>query len=239
LISYRRPFFELQFDFALEAARLTGLPLDKALLDYTNLYARFGLGRDFDPTNPVWRDYLAGLAAAPDPVGWTHAFYRSRGPDRGPRLDASAGCFGIERISDERVRIHFLNRERAGRSPLADEAMAARLAELRSLFVGQSAALSPSARVAGTSWLYHLAAYRRQFPPAYLASAVDAGPRFRNLPLWGQLVDRNGDLRPDAAAAFKARLAHASSADDLGRCFPLHPLALEAPVAAFLEFHRL
>jgi len=31
------------------------------LLDYTNLYVRFGLGRDFDPAHPVWREYLSGL----------------------------------------------------------------------------------------------------------------------------------------------------------------------------------
>ena len=59
---YARGFFDLQLRFAERIAALAGLPLSRALLEYTNLYVRFGLGRDFDPAHPGWRDYEAGLA---------------------------------------------------------------------------------------------------------------------------------------------------------------------------------
>ena len=58
---YAKAFFDLQLEFAQRVAILSELPLARALLDYTNLYIRFGLGRDFDPAHPSWREYLAGL----------------------------------------------------------------------------------------------------------------------------------------------------------------------------------
>ena len=36
---------DLQVEFARIVAERTGIPLGRALLDYTNLYVRFGLGR--------------------------------------------------------------------------------------------------------------------------------------------------------------------------------------------------
>ncbi len=58
---YGRDFFELQLDFARTVAALFEMPVDRALLDYTNFYIRFGLGRDFDPCHPIWRWYVDGL----------------------------------------------------------------------------------------------------------------------------------------------------------------------------------
>jgi hypothetical protein len=238
-VIYSRAFFDLQFDFARRAAHVAGMPVEQALLDYTNFYARFGLGRAFDAGHPVWRAYLAGLAQAADPCAWTHDFYLGRGPDLGPKVAASVGCFSVEIASDALLRVHFQNVERDGHPPLADDRHQTRLGELRALFA-EVPKLAPGAtRVAGTSWLYHLPGYRRLYPPLYLASAMDAGPRFRNLPLWGQLVDRHGSLRPSAERAFRGRMESAATPADLAACFPLHPLALEAPTTAFFAFHGL
>ena len=64
---YGRSFFDLQLQFARKVAALSGLPFADALLRYTNLYVRFGLGRDFDPDHPAWREYVAGLPGARTP----------------------------------------------------------------------------------------------------------------------------------------------------------------------------
>ena len=55
---YAKAFFDLQLRFAQRISELSGLPLPRVLLEYTNLYVRFGLGRDFRPGNPVWQAYL-------------------------------------------------------------------------------------------------------------------------------------------------------------------------------------
>ena len=39
---YAKAFFDLQLEFAHRITILSGLPLARALLDYTNLYIRFG-----------------------------------------------------------------------------------------------------------------------------------------------------------------------------------------------------
>ena len=52
---YAKPFFDLQLQFAERVTALSGLPLARVLLEYTNLYIRFGLGRAFDPAHPAWQ----------------------------------------------------------------------------------------------------------------------------------------------------------------------------------------
>lgn len=236
-----RAFFDLQLRFAHRVVALSGLPLAQALLDYTNLYARFGLGRGFDASHPVWQAYLAGLAdTIPQQQAWTHDFYRARLPEAGPPgVVANAGCFSYARLEADRVRLHFSNAENDGLSPLRAQRRNQRLAELRALFAQMREHEPASTRVAGASWLYNLPAYRQLFPQAYLASAVLAGPRFRNMPLWGQLLDRHGALRPHMAGVFLERLGATSRMDALAACFPCEVLALEAPASVFYEFHRV
>ena len=80
---YAKAFFDLQLQFAHKVAVLSGLPLARALLEYTNLYIRFGLGRGFDPAHPTWREYLAGLQDANDTREWTYRFYLRRAGGHG------------------------------------------------------------------------------------------------------------------------------------------------------------
>ena len=60
-MNYPKGFFDLNLRFAQKVAELSGQPFEIALLHDTNLYIRFGLGRDFDATNSSWQEYLAGL----------------------------------------------------------------------------------------------------------------------------------------------------------------------------------
>ena len=72
---YAKAFFDLQLQFAQKVTALSGLSLAHALFEYTDLYVRLGLGRDFDPAHPVWREYLAGLQDTNDCREWTYRFY--------------------------------------------------------------------------------------------------------------------------------------------------------------------
>jgi hypothetical protein len=240
-VIYAKPFFDLQFQFARKVAVLSGLPLARALLEYTNLYIRFGLGRDFDPAHPIWREYLAGLQNANDAPEWTYRFYSTR-PDAvaAPGIVASFGCFAYARSSGERIRLHFQNAETDGHSPLGAGRLGQRRAELAALFghVKRTMGQSPP-RVVGASWLYNLDAYRRLFPPSYLATARMIGRRFRHMPLWGQFVDRHGEVKEHVARPFLERLARQPDVDSLDRCFPFQVLALEASVLEFYDSYGI
>jgi hypothetical protein len=217
---------------------LSGLPLERTLLDYTNLYIRFGLGRAFDPEHPGWQEYLAGLGNARDPREWTHRFYMAR-PDTvaAPGVVATFGCFSCARPSDDRIRLHFRNAETSGESPLADQRRGQRIAELAALFAHVKRTARRPLRVVGASWLYNLAAYRRLFPESYLATARVAPGRFQHMPLWGQFVNREGAVRDGIAREFRERLRRQSSLEGLDDCFPLQVLVPEAPVLELYRFY--
>lgn len=235
-MKYARGFLELQLRFAETVAELAGLPPERALLDYTNLYIRFGIGRDFDPAHPRWQGYLAGLRHADSPGEWTHRFYLGcPPPPPAPGLVAAFGCFSYALTPDGRVRLHFRNAEPPARSPLAPERRAARMAELGALFDHVSHRLPDSTLVAGASWLYNLEVYRRLFPRAYLDSGQVMRGRFQRMPLWGQFVDRHGEVKEDAAKSFLQRLDRQVGLDGLDACFPLQVIAVQAPLRVFLS----
>lgn len=223
--------------FARKVAALSGLPLERALLEYTNLYVRLGLGRDFDPGHAVWREYVAGLRQARDIPEWTYRFYLERPETEPPGIIATRGCFAYARLAEGRVRLHFRNSERDGGSPLGRDRRGRRLAELTVLFEHLRRTSDGSARVVGASWLYNLDAYRRLFPGSYLATARVAARRFQHMPLWGQFLDRHGEVRERAARTFLDRLERQTSLDTLEQCFPLPVLTLEAPASVFHEFY--
>lgn len=239
-MQYSKAFFDLQIRFAEAVANLAGMRIEQALLDYTNIYVRFGLGRAFDPAHPTWRRYIDGLSQTAEMSDWTYRFYLARGEDaQAPSLTATFGCFAYAMQDAASVRIHFNNVEPATVSALSLGCLPARLRELRSLFEHVRRNHKDAARVVGTSWLYNLGAYRRCFPEEYVASAKVAGSRFRNMPLWGQFLNRHGLIRVSMAEDFIRRLAHVADVQDLARCFPLQALAVEAPIAVFNSFYGI
>ena len=237
---YAKAFFDLQLQFAHKVAALSGMSVAQALLEYTNLYIRFGLGRDFDPAHPAWREYVAGLQTADDAGEWTYRFYLTRPAAAPPGIVAARGCFSYARLGDGRIRLHFLNAGTDEHSPLGRDRVGQRLADLSALFESVKRDQRSPLRVLGVSWLYNLDAYRRLFPPSYVASARAAEPpRFRHMPLWGQFLDRRGQVRTSPARQLLERLERQPSLDDLARCFPLPVLSAEAPVEAFYDFSGL
>ena len=234
-VTYARAFFDLQLEFAETVSTLSGLPLARTVLEYTNFYIRFGLGRDFDSAHPSWAEYLAGMRATNDRGEWTHRFYANTVTP--PGLVATFGCFGYARLTGDRIRLHFENAESGGRSPLAKERRDQRLADLAALFAHVKATAREPVRVIGASWLYNLEAYRRLFPESYLATAQVLPDRFRHMPLWGQFVNRHGEVRQSLAREFRERLGRQSSVEGLDQCFPFQVLSVNAPVTELYDFY--
>jgi hypothetical protein len=239
-VIYAKPFFDLQLQFADRVTLLSGLPLAHALFEYTNLYIRFGLGRDFDPGHPIWQEYLAGVQDTNDRREWTYRFYSRRPEDMGaPAVEATFGCFSYARASGDRVRLHFQNAETDGQSPLGIGRRSQRLAELTALFEHVKRTERQPLQVVGASWLYNLEAYRRLFPASYLATARGLEHRFRHMPLWGQFLDRNGEIKENMTRPFLERLERQSTLDSLDHCFPFQVVRVEASVLEFYDFYGI
>ena len=237
---YAKAFFDLQLTFAEHVSQMSGLPVPRALFEYTNLYIRFGLGRDFDPEHRVWREYVNGLQTASDRRDWTYRFHVARADaTTAPPVVATCGSFSYALMTGERLRLHFLNAERDGRSPLTAERRDQRVADLTALFGHVKRTQRAPLRVVGSSWLYNLDAYRRLFPPSYVATARVIGHRFRHMSLWGQFLDRRGEVRPDVTRLFLERLERQSSVERLDEYFPFQVLAVEGPVETFYDFYAI
>ncbi|WP_321935634.1 hypothetical protein [Paraburkholderia sp. J8-2] len=244
-MSPERAFYDLQVRFARTAARLAGMPLAAALLDCTNLYVRFGAGRAFDRTHPLWAAYVYGLdecASVSEQCEWTWR-YLQRCPTHqaAPAVVATVGCFSYAREPHGGVRLHFNAQTDNGMSPLDSRQRAARYVELRALIghlrshLGESGCAPGDVLIHGTSWLYNVPAYRRLFPAAYVASAQPVA-RLRAVSLWGQFLDRHGGVRNDAAAMLLERVDRVSTFANLLSCFPLQALAVHASFAAFQDY---
>ncbi|SKA38234.1 hypothetical protein SAMN02745126_06026 [Enhydrobacter aerosaccus] len=233
---YPKDFFELQLRFARRVAAIGGIAFERAILDYTNIYVRLGIGRGFDAGHPVWLDYVEGLRRGGDATDWTYRFYLRRPESEPPGTVARFGCFSYAVDQDGRVRLHFENRDTEPCSPLSAARVDIRREELRALLAHVEQTRPDVQQVSGVSWLYNLPAYRRLFPETYLASARIAGGRLRNMPLWGQFLDRHGTVRPAAAQTLHERLSRQTDLRDLAACFPLQPLAVTAPISDFRRF---
>lgn len=240
-----RAFYDLQVRFARAAARLADMPIRAALLECTNLYVRFGAGRSFDPTHPLWQVYLSHFdedATFAGQCEWTWRYLQRCPTHRAaPPVVATFGCFSYAREPHGGVRLHFNAHTGTGMSALDIRQIDARRGELRQLFSHlrdhphEDGGASRDPLVHGTSWLYNVAAYRRIFPAAYVESARPVA-RLRALSLWGQFLDRHGRVREDAAALLLSRVERERSFADIVQCFPLQALAVHAPVTAFQAF---
>lgn len=237
---YAKPFFDLQWQFVDKIIAIAGLPLSDTLLEYTNLYIRFGCGRDFQSTHPIWQAYLAGLHNANNRGDWTYSFYLSCDEANAyPPVEATFGCFSYAQLLDNRIRLHFQNTQTAGYSSLSIVCIEQRIADLTALFSHVQRTLQKHVQVVGGSWLYNLDAYRRLFPPSYIATACVMENRFRGMSLWGQFLDRYGKLKEEMTRPFLERLKQQRCVDELHECFPFQVLVVEAPVQEFYDFYGL
>jgi hypothetical protein len=238
-----RDYFDLQLRFAAAMADATGQPLAEALLRYTNLHRRLALGHlGTGPPHPDWPPFAARLTALTDHaerLTCTLDAYANAGDEPPPPNREPFGAFAFN-PPDHRgvVRIHFSPRDDDGISPLAREKTDRRRSELEAL-VGRLVDAYPDARrIRGTSWLYHLPAYRRLFPPAYADSATLHGPslRYEGTANWGQFLSHGGGVKAAAVARMRDNLRRLDP-ERPWLAFPLPALTPEAAVAAFVEHY--
>lgn len=236
-----RDYMAIQLRFAEEVAKRCGKPLAEAVLFYTNIYRRLGLGvAGTGPTPELWREFTDGFEQLTfnQRVDRAVAFLA-------PRIDGSAvllpgrtgfGCFACEAPdADGMVRIHFGNRESGlDVGPLHSTRYDARRAELTEMFRHVSLTHPSTKGVIGGSWLYNLEAYRRLFPRDFADSRNRRnGPAsLHGLSSWGQFIDFRGRVRPVVRDALIANLPDLDP-EKPWLVFPYQVLFTQAPFAAF------
>jgi hypothetical protein len=240
-----RDYFDLQLRFAEAVAAAAALPLAAAVAQCTNFYRRFGLGRlQGAPSAPEWHQYTAQLMTLEtheQRVAWTQAFFTQSPPERLPPGQRQFGCFRCDPPdADGKVRIHFVNSDTDGIGPLSRTKVDTRRQELQAMFTYVKHTYADAQEVRGGSWLYHLEAYRRLFPPVYGDSreVQEGSTHFQGTSSWGQFLDHHERVKPALRAQFLANLNRL----DLGRLwevFPLPTYRVHASIQAFYDFYNI
>jgi hypothetical protein len=105
----------------------------------------------------------------------------------------------------------------------------------RSSFAAPLCKRSSRSRV---SPLYHLQAYSRLFPTAFIESAQTTPRWFSSGARWGQVATGDGHLRKGIAPALLSSASAAIDIDMLDRCFEFSVLSLRAPLSVFVDFYH-
>ncbi len=234
------PYFDIQLRFAARLAAAGVVPYDKALTHYTNLHRRFAYGNIGKVgVDPRWHEFVDLMQARKqddERLEYSLDWYARCEPERPP--SARYGCFNFDPPDAEGVvRIHFNPVDtRFGTSPLHRDKLADRRADLRAMIASICAEFPAAERLRGISWLYHLDAYRRVFPPAYAESGQIAkyGIRYEGMSNWGQFLDHRGAVKAAPVADFRERL-EALDPQALWQTFPLPALRVEASLDVFSD----
>ncbi len=227
-----RTFFATQQRFAERWAAVASVPIETAYLECTTWYHQAArLGRDFDPSHPDWQRLLAEVAASREPGAVVHAWAVAceRPAEPGPVLDFAWSA------EDRTVQLNFLGERSRERSPLSDAHLPDRRRELRDLMMRAANDHPEAESLRGRSWLYGLDAYRRIFPPVFLAGLAVERPDLQFLASWGQLLHRDGGSRSEIAARLLVAADAASTTTDLENAFPLPLWQTRASFVAVAE----
>jgi hypothetical protein len=234
-----RSYFALQATFAARVVDVYGISLAEAWRLHTAFYA---LARDndagvapernnFDPQHPDWVVFLDAVDDGMDPVDHVYQAYL----DGDAHEDTGATCFDFTYWPEDRlVRIHFSNDPNG--DALRPSTVEDRRRELRSIFQTVAREHPDACSVRGTSWLYHLDAYRRLFPPIFIAGLSSVGYPHQFAALWAQFLDRHGVVKPAMAATFVDAVGLAGTPSELDEAFPLDVLAASTDVDVFYDY---
>ena len=236
-------WFALQLELAEVLAAKSGMPLEGAITFYTNLCRRFGFDRPVRGVEgaPQWTAFvgrLVTLQTIAERIALTTEFALERMP-HWPTTTGRFGCFDFDPPRDGAVRIHFFpNDTEDGSGPLRRQKYAKRVDELATMFAFLERNHPDTRYVVGGSWLYNIEAYRRLFPPAYIASTkVHDAPRdLAGGSWWGQFIDHAGNVRADQAFVFRERLRTLDPAA-LWELFPMPAMTARAAVDVFYRYY--
>jgi hypothetical protein len=235
-MAYSPAFFDLQLTFARRIAAKFDLSLAHTLAHYTTFTKSFGA--------EGWAEYLAGVTHAADATTWTYAWYCAyQQPD--PTPDDSEyngnplfGCFSFTVRETTIIRPMFVKNDLPGMRPLSAARAAVRQNEIQRMIAYIHQRVPTAQTVAGNSWLYNLAAYRRLYPPAYTATMpINTDDEFQFLALWGQCFDSDWGVKGAVAGELFRRVDTLTDLANLHTCFPYPVLQPRCPITAFYTFY--
>ena len=239
--------FSLQNQYAKKAIEISNIPLDQALMEFTQYWRRINniatlrankMDWSFDPKTPHWqelRDRVNNCEPA-DIVAYELYIRNNNSSENGKEY---FGCFRydfIPQTDNERgvIRIHFKNRDTSDKGSLSKERQKVRFEELKLMFESIRKYYPQAMVVQGGSWLYNLKSYQRLFPDTFIANMkVEEVPFPRSSGIWGQFLNNEGNVSETMKHTFLNRVNNAKTIDQLLQCFEFKILFTKTQIENF------
>ncbi len=235
---YTLLFFDFQLQFARRLAERLDLPLPDALLHYTT-FSKTLEHRD-------WQEFAETVVRVPHATEWIYQYYlEQRLPDptsEDTKYEGNPlfGCFTYRVRDTTIIRVHFMKNDGLSTHPLSRERMEARKDELCQMFSYIKQHIPAAQTVLGNSWMYHLEAYRRLYPPSYTAQLpMSDEAELQFLAFWGQCFDYAWNPKPAITNTILERLEHVTQPDQVRWCFPYQILQPQCPITDFYTYYGI
>jgi hypothetical protein len=124
--------------------------------------------------------------------------------------------------------------------PLSRARMDVRRDELRRMFADIYCNVPEAQIVRGNSWMYNLEAYRRLYPPIFVATLpATTDDEFQYLALWGQCFDRDWNPKANVTQVLLQRVDQLDDLAELRHCFPYQVLQPECSIVDFYSYYGI
>ena len=240
-------YFSLQLEYAKRAAKISRIPLEQALMEFTSFWRRINDLRllkinkmewSFDPKTPQWRELCDRINnnERADIVAFDLCLRNDNSTEDGKHY---FGCFRYDFISQIDndygiIKIHFKNRDHSIEGPLSKERQNARLQDLKKMFESIRENHPEAKVVMGGSWLYNLKSYQRLFPKTFTSNMkVEEIPFPRTSGIWGQFLNSDGQVNEKIKWSFIHKADTAESTEELLQCFEFKILFPRAGIESF------
>ena len=241
--------FSLQYGYAKRAAQILNIPIQQALLEFTQFWVRIhdpvalkanNMAWNFDATTLPWQELCERIHVKEPADKVAYELYLKNN-DNSESDKKYFGCFRYDFIKltgveNGPVKIHFQNRDATGYGPLKKERQRARVEELKLMFKWIRKNHPEAEIVQGGSWLYNLDSYCRLFPKTFTTGMkVEEIPFPRSSGIWGQFLRSDLQVNERKRSDFLSKVDNATTAHHLLQCFEFKILFPSAAIENFYD----
>jgi len=151
------------------------------------------------------------------------------------------GAFGYDYYpNDHLVKIHFTN-PRRGESPFSADNMPQRQNEFKHLLEHIQDVHPDADKVVSASWIRSTKSYQSLFPPDLNTpkSLMSTDMFLGGDSVWGQFMDRNGNINQRVYDQFITAIQDAKSPEDLIAAFPYKVLRVEDSIEKYYRYYNV
>lgn len=238
---YPQGYFDVQVEFAKRWSEIAGEDIAETLLHKTALYRAITAEKPTEDTSPlVWAAFLNGRSPAEvaNISERLYDVYAQQPHSRYVPPQNRFGMFGYEIYQDRNaVKLHIDN-PRRGISPLAPEHLRERHTEFKAMLEEIQHTHSEITTFLTGSWVYSTEKFRNLLPPnVETKDLMSLDMFFGGNSLWGQFINKDGELNERLAHEFLKGIRKADSLQDLIDAFPRRTIFTQGAIERYYEHY--